>query len=491
MSPVEVELFYFLPLVLAAYWLGPRRRGWQNTILLLAGYAFFASWSGRLLGLLLVGTIIDFVLLRLLGRGTDGAPGAAVAPAAKRLILWLAIVAITGEILYFKYQGFLVGSLQSLLAGIGLPVSFSVASVIAPVGLSFRALQRISVYVDVYRGRQKAPTRLLDYAVFVAFFPQMLAGPITRASQLLTQLEVPRALTATTWVRGLWALLVGFTLKAFCADVIGARLVDPVFNHLIDYGAAAHWIALVGFALQVFGDFAGYSVIAIGLGLFVGIELPVNFNFPFISRTLTEFWRRWHITLNNWLFDYIFYPLTLETKLLRGRVVAGFFVAFTISGLWHGASWTFVAWGVLQAIGLSVQTLWERQFARLARKDRQWVARRKSAGYGRLAWLLTQGFFVLSLIPFRAGTFSQALTFARGLVRPDGTQSLALGNPQLVAAVAAILLYQLAPLPIGQRLLGWFDRRPAVVQGMAFSVAIALLLILTPAGSGTFIYAQF
>jgi alginate O-acetyltransferase complex protein AlgI len=487
-SPVEVELFYFLPLFLAAYWLGPRRRGWQNTVLLVAGYLFFASWSGRLLGLLVAGTVVDFILLRLLGQEGENATAS---PARRRLILWFAIVAITAEILYFKYQGFLAGSLQALLGSLGLPVTLRVASIIAPVGLSFRALQRISVYVDVYRGRQQPPQSLLDYAVFVAFFPQMLAGPITRASQLLTQLEQPRAPAASMWARGAWALLVGFTLKAFCADVIGTRLVDPVFNNQAAYTAGSHWIALAGFALQVFGDFAGYSLIAIGLGLFFSIELPVNFNFPFISRTLTEFWRRWHITLNSWLFDYIFFPLTVETKLFRGRVIAAFFVTFMVSGLWHGASWTFVAWGFLQGLGLTVQTLWERRFAKLARTDRRWVARRKSAWYGRGAWLLTQGFFVLSLIPFRAGSFSQAMAFARGLLLAPGHEVLAFRNPQLVAAVAAILLYQFTPLAPGQRVIGWFQQRPPLLQGMAVGVAIVLLLILTPAGSGTFIYAQF
>ena len=489
MSPVEVELFYFLPLVLAAYWIGPRQRSWQNGVLLVAGYVFFASWSGRLLAFLVAGTIIDYLVLRVLS--SEGGTRPELAPSRRRLILSLAIVTIAAEILYFKYQGFLVGSLQALLAAVGLTVSFRTASIIAPVGLSFRALQRISVYVDVYRGRQQPPQQLLDYAVFVAFFPQMLAGPITRASQLLTQLEKPRHLSPLSWANGLWAMLVGFTLKAFCADVIGTRLVDPVFHDTLAFGTAAHWIALTGFALQVFGDFAGYSLIAIGLALFVGIELPVNFNFPFISRTLTEFWRRWHITLNSWLFDYIFFPLTVETKVFRGLVIPAFFVTFMVSGLWHGASWTFVAWGFLQAVGLTIQTLWERRFAKLAKADRRWVARRKSSWYGRLAWAFTQGFFLLSLIPFRAGSFGQALVFARGLVRSPGSETLPLGNPQLVAALAAILLYQLAPLSPGQRMVRWFESCPALVQGLAFGVGIVLLLILTPAGSGTFIYAQF
>ena len=257
------------------------------------------------------------------------------------------------------------------------------------------------------------------------------------------------------------------------------------------FGVLSHWAALVGFALQVFADFAGYSLIAIGIGRLLGLELPINFNFPFSSLSLPEFWRRWHITLNAWLFDYIFVPLTVSTRWFRGRMIPAFVITFGLSGLWHGAAWTFVLWGLLQAAGLSAHFLWDAFYKRLCRQDRVWVKRRQRYGYRLLSWVLTQGFFVLTLIPFRATSMHAVWEYAGHMLGSPGTETVPLANPQLLPAIAVVLAYQLVPYGVGSRLWQRFQALPPLARGLAYGLVLAFLLIMTPQGSGTFIYAQY
>ncbi len=261
------------------------------------------------------------------------------------------------------------------------------------------------------------------------------------------------------------------------------------------FNAMSHWLALVGFALQVFDDFAGYSFMAMGLARMLGIELPLNFDHPFVSRGLMELWRRWHITLNTWLFDYLYYPLTTSQGFFRGRLDLGFLVVFAVSGLWHGATWMFVLWGAVQGLGLAAQRRWDGQMKKLCRKDRAWVARRKSAPYGAAAWAITIGFFVLSLIPFRAPTASSAATFTKGLLGLVHGRSVIEGGAtewcNLLVCFGFVALYHGLDLA---RLRVWRDRLfavPAPLRGLVYGFVIVFLLVFMPLGAGSFIYANF
>ncbi len=490
MSPVEVEFFYFFPVVLALYWILPRRAPIQNAVLLAASYAFFVSWNPRLLAMLVAVTLANFTLARLIAaRRVAAAGGGASRPG--RGLFWLAVALNVAELVFFKYEGFFATSLNALLGVIGVPSALPILRVVVPVGLSFRALQNIGYLADVYLGREAGPASLLDFALFATFFPQMLAGPIARGSQMLPQYATARRPDPVQWSSGAATFLLGFALKAFAADALGNKMVNDVFARSAEYSASAHWLALVGFAFQVFADFGGYSLIAIGIGRLFGLELPMNFNFPFQSKSLPEFWRRWHITLNTWLFDYIFVPLTVSKGWFRGRMVAGFIVTFLISGLWHGAAWTFVLWGLLQALGLAAQYIYDQRYKALCRRDRKWVRVRSRPLYQLGAWAITQVFFVVTLIPFRAPTLAATGAFARALARSEGTRSIALTNPQLAAALAFVIAYCLVPTGFGRLVWGRFQSMPALARGVAYGLAIAFLLVFTPAGSGTFIYAQF
>jgi alginate O-acetyltransferase complex protein AlgI len=267
--------------------------------------------------------------------------------------------------------------------------------------------------------------------------------------------------------------------------------VDPVFGAPERYTVGAHWIAIVAYAAQIFSDFSGYSDMAVGSARFLGIELPENFRYPFLSKSLREVWQRWHISLNSWLFEYLYGPLTTSTGWWRGRLDLGFVAVFLISGLWHGAAWTFILWGGLHGLGLVAHRRWDELYRGLCSKDRSYVALRKTAGYGAAAWLLTQAFFVLSLVPFRAPSIAVAGTFARGLLASAGTTALPLFSINMAAIAAFLVTYHVLALPFGRRAWEGFLALPAPARGFAYGLVVVYLMIFMPIASGTFIYANF
>lgn len=462
----EIEYVFFLPAVFALYWLLPRRAVLQNVVLLSASLVFYATWNVRLLPLFLGTTLLDWGCSLIIGR--EGHPH-------RRLALTVGLVNNLGALLWFKYAGFFAPELGMAL----------------PLGISFYTMARIGYLVDVYDGRVPAERSLLNFATFVAFFPQLIAGPIGRAPALLPQYRAARRLDPTMLARGAAAILLGLVLKAFIADIVADRLVNPVFAAPGAYDTKSHWMALVGYGAQVFSDFAGYSLLAIGSGRLLGIELPQNFNWPFLSQSLPEVWRRWHMSLNNWLFDYIYGPLTMGGGFFRGRLDLGFIVVFLISGLWHGAAIGFVVWGLLHGFGLVVHRRYDEYYRGLCRKDRTWVKRRKSAGYKLAAWALTQGFFFLTLVPFRAPSLGGMTAFTRGLL-PGGGGAESLERPAWIVLFALALLVGLHLVEqFGGRLKELFFRLPAPLRGVAYGLVIVFLMLAMPVGAGAFIYAQF
>lgn len=290
--------------------------------------------------------------------------------------------------------------------------------------------------------------------------------------------------------------LLGYIQKAYVADTFGRWLVNPVFAAPTEYGALGHWVSVVGYALQVFNDFAGYSIMAIGLGRFFGVELPRNFDMPFFAKSLIELWRRWHITLNNWLFDYLYTPLTTSRGWWRGRAELAFLLVFLLSGLWHGAAWGFVIWGVLHGVGLVVRHRWDLYYKSLCRQDRVWVKRRKSRAYGFAALVLTQVFFVFTLGPFRGASWAGARDSMLGMFGAFGAGGLptidsGTGKLNLACALVFVVGYHVLGHPKGRRLLDGFLALPAPVRGAAYGGAVLFLGMFLPAAGGTFVYAQF
>ena len=335
MSIHQVELWFFLPAMLALYWAGLGRRTWQNLVLIGGGYVFYWTWNPRLVWVLALATGVDYALGTFMG--TEGRP-----ERHRKAALAVSVVYNVGQLCYFKYFGFFTESFNDLMHAAGLSVSAPILKIALPLGISYFTFGKLAYAIEVYYRRTSACTSLLDFAAWVSFFPQLVAGPIVRPRQLLPQLEVGRRPTAAMFGAGAQAFLLGFALKAYVADWLGPNLVDPIMSAPTDYSAAMHWLGVVGYSVQIFGDFAGYSLMAIGLGRLFGLELPENFNLPFLSKSMMEFWRRWHITLNTWLFDYLYGPLTLSRGWWRGRLDLGFLVVFALCGLWHGAAWGFL-----------------------------------------------------------------------------------------------------------------------------------------------------
>ncbi|MEI7891536.1 MAG: MBOAT family O-acyltransferase [Myxococcales bacterium] len=489
MSLAEVEFAFFFPVVWLLYWLGPRRAGWQNAVLLVASLVFYATWSLKLLPLLLLTTAIDYVAALWLGKHPKPEDGPE--HGGRRWVLALSLVSNLGALGYFKYAGFFVQSLSELLHLVGFQGGFAVLHIALPIGISFYTMTRVGAMLDVYYGRIPACRSPLVFFTFVSFFPQVIAGPIGRGGDLLPQYEVPRRLDAERLASGAFAFLVGFFMKAYVAERV-AEYVGPVFQDPSAYARGLHWLSLFAYATQVFCDFAGYSLLAIGTGRMFGLELPENFRRPLLSTSLMEFWRRWHISLNTWLFDYIYGPMTTGTGFMRARYRLGFIVVFLASGLWHGAMWTFVLWGFLHGVALVVADRWDQFYKTLCRKDRRYVQLRRGGPYKVAAWGLTQGFFLLTLIPFRAPSLGVAWTFAKGLVVSGGSSQLeAEGPAHLVLIAGWLVAYHVLDF---ERFRQWRERFfafPTAVRGVLYGLVIVFLAMFAPVGAGAFIYAQF
>lgn len=497
MSLSDLEYAFFLPLVLALYWLVPRRAAWQNAVLLVASAVFYASWDVRLLPILLVAAGWDFAVGLWFGAhpapaDDDGTPAAVRARRLRRAGLWASVILDLALLGTFKYLGFFAQSLNDLLGLLGLPDALPVLRLALPLGISYWTLQKLGYILDAYYGRVEPCRDPLAFLVFSSFFPQLIAGPISRAGVLLPQVLAPRRPAASDLAQGAATFLLGFTLKAYVADWLARWVVDPVFADPSRWDRLSLWVGVFAYAAQVFSDFAGYSFMAMASARLLGIRLPLNFDRPFLSRNLPEFWRRWHITLNAWLFDYLFAPLTTGRSRFRGKAGPAFVLVFLGSGLWHGATWGFVLWGLLQGLGMAVHERYDRFYKGLCRKDRAWVARRKGRGYALASLLLTQVFFVLTLVPFRAASLADAGTFAAGLFGgPVGAEGVALGQVNLVLCAGILLAYHLLAVGPGPRVAALFRGLPAPVRGVAYGLVVAFLFVFVPVGASTFIYAQF
>ncbi len=487
MSLAELEFLFIFPVLFALYWLLPRRAALQNGLLLAFGYFFYWSWNPSLVWVIALATFVDYAAALYMEKHR-------ASPKKVRAALAVSVIYNLGQLCWFKYVGFFAVSLNELLGALGIGASLPVLKLALPIGLSYYTLQKLSYTIDVYYERLPACRSPLRFATFVAFFPQLIAGPIVRGEQLLPQLEAPRRLTPDLVKGAASAFLLGFVLKAYVGDWCGQNLADPVFNDPAKYSAIGHWMGLFGYAAQVFGDFAGYSFMAIGVGRAFGVELPLNFDRPFLSKGLMELWRRWHITLNTWLFDYLYGPLTTSHGWFRGRLDVGFLIVFLLSGLWHGAAWGFILWGGLHGIGLVVQRRWDVYYRGLCRQDRVWVKRRKSRGYGLAALVLTQTFFIITLVPFRAVDLGGALSFFGGLVVSRGGALPYTGTVDalnLLACFGFLVGYHLLALGPGPKLQERFFALPAPVRGVVYGLVLLWLALLMPLSSGTFVYAQF
>jgi alginate O-acetyltransferase complex protein AlgI len=410
----SISYVIFLPTVFLLYWFGTGRSlRVQNTLLLAASYFFYASWDYRFLFLLAFSTGLDFYTgLKMSGATTQ---------TSKRIWFWLSVFVNLGFLGVFKYYNFFAMSLADFLSNLGIHASFATLQVILPVGISFYTFHGLSYVIDIYKERIKPERNFVDYAVFVSFFPLLVAGPIERATHLLPQIKRRRVFDLSKAVDGLRQILWGFFKKIVIADNC-AVYANNVFNHSSQYGGSTLLLGAVFFAIQIYCDFSGYSDIALGSARLFGFDLLRNFAFPYFSRNIAEFWRRWHISLSSWFRDYLYIPLG-GSKGGKWTGIRNTLIIFIVSGFWHGANWTFIIWGVLNAMYIMPSIL-----LRTNRSSLDTVAQGRFLPSVKelISMGVTFGLTVFAWIFFRANSVSHAISissaiFSRSLFsKPDG-----------------------------------------------------------------------
>ena len=460
------EFVVFLALVLPLYYALAWR--WQNRMLVVASYAFYASWNWHFVSLLAISTIVDFWCARFIDRSSD--------PATRRRWLLVTLCLNLGFLGIFKYFGFFVDSFAELMKVFGVTASLPVLEVVLPVGISFYTFQSISYSIDVYYRRTRPTTDFLAFALYVSYFPHLVAGPIQRSTHLLPQLQAPRRVDRLKVATATQLILMGYFKKVFIADGV-APWVDHAFAQPQALGAPELWMSLYLFAIQIYGDFAGYTDIARGVSRLLGVELTLNFRQPYLASDITDFWRRWHIALSSFLRDYLYIPLggTRRGTLLTYR---NLMLTMLLGGLWHGASWTFVVWGGLHGLYLAMHRLMTRER----------TASRVGPGHA-LKILATFHLVCVAWVFFRADSLEVAWAYLSGLVVNWHTAP----SPLAVTLAFYGLLTLLVDLPCW-----WNDREtpvdeswPAWSRGLAYATMIVLISFIGEPNARPFIYFQF
>jgi D-alanyl-lipoteichoic acid acyltransferase DltB (MBOAT superfamily) len=459
-----IQFGIFYPVVLALNWaLMPRPRVWKPFIVV-ASYVFYAAANWKFCFLLAAITLGNQLGARMLERTDD---------ARRRKRIVAATVAFDlGVLGAFKYYGFFVGDVDRVLDAIRLGLPLPLLTVALPVGVSFFTFQAITYVVDVYRGEVQ-PYPLLDVAVYLSFFPHLVAGPIVRAKEFLPQLDTPRDPSRVAVGAGVALISLGLVKKVMVADYLARTVVDPVFGVPQAYSAPDVALAVYAYTAQIYCDFSGYTDIAIGLALLMGFVFPQNFNKPYRSLGIREFWRRWHMTLSRFLRDYVYIPLGGN----RGRrlwVMRNLMITMVLGGLWHGAAWTFVLWGAFHGMLLVSEHALGERWERVP----VW-----------LRWLVTFHLVALGWILFRSQSLADVGEVLSGLLRAGGTT---LWTAPAVAAVVAVIGFQLLPERPLERLRIRFERLHPAALGAALSAVILVVGATVPSqGVPPFIYFRF
>lgn len=389
----SIPFILFLLFVFAVYWgLLNKKINAQNKLIVCSSYVFYGWWDWRFLSLILISTFLDFELGKRLEEASNNRK--------RKQLLSISLFVNLGILGFFKYFNFFKDSFQHLLLQFGYVPDWPTLNIILPVGISFYTFQTLSYTIDIYRKEIKATKDLITFAAFVAFFPQLVAGPIERAKNLLPQFEQIREFNNASAKDGLRQMLWGFFKKMVIADNC-AFFVDQYFDPSMSYTGVTLWLGAFLFSFQIYGDFSGYSDIAIGTAKLFGIRLKQNFAFPYFSRNIAEFWRRWHISLSSWFRDYLYIPLGGSQK---GNVYRNVFLVFLVSGFWHGANWTFIFWGMLHAL-----LIFPSIYLQTNRKYIEFEDQKTIAVFFQmfLTFILT----TLAWVFFRAADLNHALTY--------------------------------------------------------------------------------
>ena len=460
------QFLFFFPVVLTLYAFAFHRDRWREVLLLIASYVFYMSWNWKYGGLLALSTVVDYSVGRLLVREER--------PNVKRIILTISLTSNLGLLAIFKYYNFFVDLTSPAALALGWDLSWMHHELLLPVGISFYTFQTMSYTIDLYRGEKVLEKDFLRFAVFVAFFPQLVAVPIVRAKQFLPQLHRISNVTVDRFHDGLLLVFRGLVKKVVIADLLATLAVDKVFAEPSVYSSWDLLFALYGYTFQIYNDFSGYSDIAIGLARMMGFDLPLNFNRPYLSQNVREFWTRWHISLSTWLRDYLYIPLGGN----RGtwiRVRMNLMITMLLGGLWHGAALHFICWGAYHGLLLALT----RSTPRIVEPVPRYLSVCRQIGCFHLiafGWLL-----------FRAQDMQNFTDYTQGLLRLSGGTKL---SDMFYLILAGAVLSHVVPIRRFDSFSAWLVARPVPVQAALYATLLLLFCGLT-FEAPSFIYFQF
>lgn len=467
--PTVAFALFFCVAFLTNWLLRPHVTAWRLAMVLLSLF-FYGYWDPRFVPLLVASIVINHVAGQRIRNGAERGYSWA---------LGIGVAANLGILGFFKYYGFFVASAGNGLARLGLDVQPRLLDITLPIGISFFTFQAIGYLVDLRRGAFAKPMSFMDVAFFLSFFPQLVAGPIVRATEMAPQISSrpdPRSIPAA---EALWLIARGLVKKVVISSYLATNLVDPVFAVPGDHSRLEVLLAVYGYAIQIYADFSGYTDVAIGCALLLGFRFPANFNAPYRALSLQDFWRRWHVSLSSWLRDYLYVPLggNRRGRLLTVRNVT---ITMVLGGLWHGAAWTFVLWGAIHAAFLIVERLIAAHWRPLGLPRPMVVA---------LRWTVTFHIVCTAWVFFRADTLQGALDIFDRLLA--GTQPSPLFTATLVAVIVAALLAQFVPTAGSERVRDGFGRLNPVAQVAMAAAVLTVVDAFGPEGVAPFIYFQF
>lgn len=454
-----IFLFYFLPITFVVYYITPMR--WKNTVLLIASFVFYAWGEARYFPLIFTLTLINYMLGLVIQRYRGHKLGGKLALAGS-------VLTNIGTLAFFKYSNFIIDNINALFGS-----QISSLDVTLPLGISFFTFQIMAYCIDVYRGVNDADRNFVDYATALVMFPQLVAGPIVRYSDIQSEIK-ERSVTLDGAQRGAFTLIMGLGSKVLIANNLGLLWDDLVLRGFANISTPAAWIGLISYALQIYFDFSGYSLMALGMGEMLGFHFPANFNYPYVSKSFTEFWRRWHMTLGSWFRDYVYFPMG-GSRVRPARHYFNLLVVWALTGLWHGASWNFVLWGLFFFVFLVI----EKAFL-LKRLEKS-----KVAGHLYLAF-----FVLLSWALFAIDDFSQLKIFFQTLfVWRSGTDWMYFLRNYIIT-IAIGFVFAMPVLPALKKKL---SKKPKLVLGTVFGglVLFASIAYLVDSTYNPFLYFRF
>ena len=481
----SIFLFWFLPVFLGVYFLVPRR--FKNAVALFASLLFYGFGSPKFLLILLLSILIDFFLVREVAKSAE--------PKRRKLFLVFSVILNIGLLAYFKYANFFVDNFNAILGAFGTP-PVRWTKVVLPIGISFFTFQKMSYSVDVYRKTSAPLKNIADYALFIMLFPQLIAGPIVRYNEIAEQITDRSANeTPDNRILGFYRFVLGLSKKMLIANIM-AEYVDQVFAlPTNEIGASTAWLGMLAYTFQIYFDFSGYSDMAIGIGRMIGFKFPENFNNPYISKSVTEFWKRWHITLGSWMMDYLYIPLGGNRKGMR-RTYLNLWIVFFLSGLWHGASWTFVAWGAYHGLFICLDKLLK------GKREKSKVTSHLSPLTSHLSILLTFVIVMIGWVLFRADDLGYAFRYIGNLFGRNGCAPALFVNSQFIFTLCVAAFFSFIGLVPNQKLKSKLDHLSTLTSHLSpltyllFGLVILVLLVLSASfilkGSfNPFIYFRF